>query len=242
MGAARDPVGARALVFALVMREHPEADDRQFASLSTLADEAIVKKTRELLPVVRELGPRFALPLVDLCVPALSRLSPKFYEWFCAAAGELIDADGKMDLFEFMLQQVLIRDLDIRIRKSSPPLVRYNSVEQVAHECATLLSLIARAGHREDAAAEDAFKAGCAKLGSDVGCLGLAREAPTLSEAARTMAKLSETTPKIKKLVVEASAAATGADGAVTVEEAELLRAVFARLDVPVPPVLASST
>lgn len=78
--------------------------------------------------------------------------------------------------------------------------------------------------------------------GSEVGCLGLAREAPTLSEAARTMAKLSETTPKIKKLVVEAAAAATGADGAVTVEEAELLRAVFAGLDVPAPPAPASST
>nr|HPQ82099.1 peptidase M48 [bacterium] len=127
-------------------------------------------------------------------------------------------------------------------RKSSPPPIRYNSVEQVTHECAALLSLIARAGHREEAAAEDAFKAGCAKLGSDVGCLGLAREAPPLSEAAEAIARLSETTPKIKKLVVEAAAAATGADGTVTIEEAELLRAVSAGLDVPVPPVFASST
>jgi len=41
---------------------------------------------------------------------------------------------------------------------------------------------------------------------------------------------------------VEAAAAATGADKAVSIEEAELLRAVSAGLDVPIPPVFASST
>jgi len=137
---------------------------------------------------------------------------------------------------------VLIRDLAVRMGKGNAPGVRYNSVGQVAHECAALLSLIARSGGHSDSEAAAAFKAGCAKLGSDVGCLGLAREAPPLSEAAKAMAKLSETTPKIKRLVVEAAAAATGADKAVSIEEAELLRAVSAGLDVPIPPVFASST
>ena len=240
VAATRDPVGARALVFALVMRGNPGADEGQFKAISGLVDEGVTAKTRELLPKVRELGPRYSLPLLDLCVPALSRLSPKFYEWFCAAVGVLVDADGKMDLFEFMLQQVLIRDLDMRVRKKPAPPVRFNSAKQVADECSALLSLVARSGQAETARAEAAFKAGCEKLGVSEGCVALAPDAPALPVAAEALSKLSETTPEVKKRIVAAAAACVGFDGEVSVEEAELLRAISAGLDVPVPPMIAS--
>ncbi|HPM41530.1 MAG TPA: M48 family metalloprotease [bacterium] len=242
IAATRDPVGARALVLSLVMRGNPGADEGQFKAISGLVDEGVIAKMRELLPEVRKLGPRYSLPLLDLSVPSLSRLSPKFYEWFCAAVGVLVDADGKMDLFELMLQQVLIRDLDMRVRKKPAPPVRFNSAKQVADECSVLLSLVARSGHADAAKAEAAFKAGCEKLGVNEGCVALASDAPALQAAVEAISKLAETTPEVKKRIVAAASACVGFDGEISVDEAELLRAVSAGLDVPIPPVIASPT
>jgi hypothetical protein len=44
----------------------------------------------------------------------------------------------------------------------------------------------------------------------------------------------------IKKRVIEACAACIGADGRVTIEEAELLRVISDALDCPMPPLLSA--
>jgi hypothetical protein len=59
-----------------------------------------------------------------------------------------------------------------------------------------------------------------------------------LSESLR---KLSQATPAIKKQILSAAAIGITHDRQVTVEEAELFRAIAESLDCPVPPVVATS-
>ena len=109
-------------------------------------------------------------------------------------------------------------------------------------KCCTALdeARVPSSGQAETARAEAAFKAGCEKLGVSEGCVALAPDAPALPVAAEALSKLSETTPEVKRRIVAAAAACVGFDGEVSVEEAELLRAISAGLDVPVPPMIAS--
>jgi hypothetical protein len=53
--------------------------------------------------------------------------------------------------------------------------------------------------------------------------------------------RLSQSTPAVKKQVLSAAAIAITYDRQVTVEEAELFRAIAEALDCPVPPVVATS-
>ena len=57
----------------------------------------------------------------------------------------------------------------------------------------------------------------------------------TLDEA---LTRLSAASPVLKRMILTACTACIAADGAVTVEEAELLRAVGDALDCPIPPFL----
>jgi hypothetical protein len=53
--------------------------------------------------------------------------------------------------------------------------------------------------------------------------------------------KLSQSSPAVKQRLISAFAATIAADGEVNVAEAELLRAVAATLDVPIPPLLTGA-
>ena len=54
----------------------------------------------------------------------------------------------------------------------------------------------------------------------------------------RCFGQLAQTPPKVKQQVLAAVTACIAADGQVTLEENELLRAIAAVLSCPVPPVL----
>ena len=53
---------------------------------------------------------------------------------------------------------------------------------------------------------------------------------------------LEAAAPRLKKRVLEACAACIGANGLVTTEEGELLRAVADALDCPMPPLMAEAS
>jgi hypothetical protein len=56
-----------------------------------------------------------------------------------------------------------------------------------------------------------------------------------------SLRRLGQTTPAIKKQILSAAAIAITHDRHVSVEEAELFRAIAESLDCPVPPVVATS-
>lgn len=59
-----------------------------------------------------------------------------------------------------------------------------------------------------------------------------------LADIDKALKQLSQSSPPIKKRVLEACIACIGADGVANVKEVELLRAIVDALDCPVPPFL----
>ena len=107
----------------------------------------------------------------------------------------------------------------------------------VRHEFATLLAVVAQAGHEDRASAQRAYLAGLQRvLPRDH--LPYAPPANGVLALDAVWEPLDALDPLAKQAMVEAITAAVSHDGRVSVAEAELLRTICAALHCPLPPML----
>jgi hypothetical protein len=193
---------------------------------------------RAVLPEVRALAPEERLPLVELAIPALRQMTPAQMRDFLSGVKALVEADNNLAIFEYALQRLLLRHLVAYFvkRSSHPP--QYTAAEPLVEPVNVVLSALARGGHSSPEALA-AFSAGVQALGWPGARLELSAEGSTdllrLDAALRTLDLASR---PLKRQILLACAATVGADGRVTVEEGELLRAISDSLDCPMPPLL----
>jgi Zn-dependent protease with chaperone function len=235
--AARDPLGAVALVYALLLSQDDAVRSRQLQQLQS--DPAISQETTRLLASVQALESRAKLPLVTISITALRHLSPAQYETFSNTIEALIDSDGQIDLFEYVLQKTVHRRLEPNFKPIRKPLVQYYVLKPVVTDCAVLLSALARVGQTDPAQMQRAFDQGAQQLRTTEPDLRLLQPAESdLAKVDGALERLNQTAPFLKKLVLQACAETVAADGVILEQEAELLRAIADSLDCPVPPYL----
>ena len=240
--AAHDPLGAQALMFAMLLREDDTAFEEQLERLKTHCVEAIISETRILHPKTATMDPRAKLPLVDMAIPSLRQLTKDQYASFQETLQWLVESDQQIDLFEYTLGKVLDRHLKNHFEPSAKPRIQYHSIIPLLPRCSTILSGFAHIGHEDTASTEHAFRQGAAclkELGKNLKLLPYSE--CTLGEMDAAVAELAQATAPLRMKVVNALAHTVGADGEVTIQEAELLRAFADMLDCPIPPFVQSS-
>lgn len=236
LAAAQEPFACRGLVSALLLDRNPEIRRRQLERFVARADAALVDETQRLLPAVDALAPDRRLALVDLAIPTLRNLSPPQYQVFRRAIRALAEADEHLDLFEWVLQKILVRHLDPHFGQAAPPPpLRATGRRDVA----VLLSSLAHAGNASEAAAA-AFAKGAAA--SEIHGLEMlpAGEAG-IEHLDRALDALNRIRPGSKRILMEAVVATVAHDGMVMTAEAELLRGVADTLGCPVPVLLGAA-
>jgi hypothetical protein len=239
--AAREPFSARAVVYALLINAEADSRARQMDELEG-SDPPVAQTVRALLKHIDVMPDEERLPLLDLAMPALRRLSAAQYRQFRGMVELLVRADGKIQLFEWMVERLVISNLRQQFAKTAPQRARYYGLGQLTRECSILLSTLARAGARSGSLARRAFAAGAACLeGVGSSLEFLPAEACRLCELNTALETLNETAPRLKQQLVNACGATILADAEVTAREAELLRAVSATLNCPIPPLIAGS-
>lgn len=239
--AARDMFSARCLVFATLLNRTTEIRRAQLHAVADGEGQATIDETIRLMPAVDQLEARYRLPVFEILQGTLTAISPEQYTSFRASVDRLIHADNQVDLFEFFLRHHLIVHLDRRFGMISPPKVKYRAINPLQNEVCMLLGILAKIGHTDPTEARIAFTAGIDSIGKPWHDEVQRVESEfnvVLLEAA--IEKLSASSPKIKKRVLTAMAIVITHDKIVTVEEAELFRAMSESLDCPVPPVVAT--
>jgi hypothetical protein len=98
-----------------------------------------------------------------------------------------------------------------------------------------LLGALAKIDNRSEEQSSRAFDAAARQIG-----LQLARPTTPLSykSMSEAMDHLSHAQPLVQRQVIQACATCIEADGAVTTQEAELMRVIAETLGVPMPPLL----
>jgi Zn-dependent protease with chaperone function len=236
--AARDSLSATALIYALLLSGDEKARAEQLLEISHRVSNAVAEKTTALFTDVAAVAKRARLPLVNLAVGSLRNLTAQEYDQFSSTLDWLIGSDGKVELFEFVLQKIIRHHLTAKFIGAKPPTVQFYTLKPLVPDCAVILSALAYAGSNQPDEIQKAFDTGAPYLRApvDAPLALLTQEQCGVAALDTALNRLALAVPIIKKNLLEASAHVIGADGVIVENEAELLRAVADTLDCPIPP------
>ena len=240
LAAAHDPLGARAIVYALLLDEDRKTFASQIEYLKERESPEAVQQVYGLLGQLKQLGDSHRLPLIDLCISALRLLSQNEYQMFRTDVEHLIQADQKVSLFEFTLMRILFRHIECHFPDAVQAESKSFSGEVYGKACLVAIAALARFGSQGEKAQQEAFQQAMDFLapgkqvdfpqGSDI----------SLNAIDQALSVLEYSSMKTKQKIIEACVLAISADGVISVVEAELLRAIGDSLDCPIPPFLPS--
>ncbi|MCZ6835952.1 MAG: M48 family metallopeptidase [Planctomycetota bacterium] len=238
---SREVYGARALIYALLINRETEPKRKQIQHLEKNEQGGVTQLTLKLLGSTQSLNPEFRLPLIDSSMAALREMSFEQYKAFRVNIVELIKADDRMELFEWCLQRLLLHHLDAHFVKARPRRVKHYGLQRLGDPISQLLSTLAYVGHRDCAASKEAFEQGASHI-PETNLNLLAPNELRFDQLDQAVEELDRVKPAMKQKVMEACAACIAADHEVTVQEAELFRAIGEALACPVPPLLPGQT
>ncbi|MEE2907478.1 MAG: M48 family metallopeptidase [Planctomycetota bacterium] len=235
--AAHSTVTARLVVFGLLLDVDESDRVIQWKRLEDILSSSEQSQMKSLAALVESLDPWARLPLLDLCIPALSQLSESQYKVFRESIDAMIRADGTIDRWEWVVDTVLDRHLEERYHKPGAERKARAQLTKCKSSVNTVLGTLACTGADNQETARGAFKRGLEVLGwqadlPDPSSLKLR----ALRSALRDIRRVRFTD---RKQFLQACEACILHDGKTTIEEAETLRAIAESIDCPMPPFLA---
>jgi Zn-dependent protease with chaperone function len=178
------------------------------------------------------------LMLVDLAIPALKTLSLGQRLEFLHKVHQVIQEDGRVTHAEFLFETLLTRRLSARAGESVS--VKYASLSQVQAALEIVLALAAYIATRHDPQPNIAQRLGAASQMLDLPLKTFPLGQLHFSVVARALDKLNQLTPLLKPAVIKALVAVAQSDAkTLDTEIVDVIRAVCAALDSPLPPVVS---
>ncbi len=233
-----DILGAMSVSCMLLLDKDPQVRDIQIKRLQKRASQKLVRHLLNLEPHFKDLDPQLRLPLLDLALPVLRQMSAGQYAKFSEFIQILVQADARLTFFEFALREIIFLRLGATFARPKKE-AAYKNITSLALDAVNILSKLAHVGHPQEVAALAAFNSGWVKLPiRDSRRKMLPAGKVSFGALQIALRRFSLATPGVKKTFLDACAHCVLHDGHVTLEEAELLRAVAYALDVPLPPFL----
>jgi len=233
--ASRELHGACALVYSLLLSEDPAMQARQFGLLQ--ADDALRRETLSFFARRGQLNSAQRIGLVDISIPTLRHMSREQYEVFRTNVKQLVEADGEISLFEYTLQKILLRHLDMYFSNATGTRVQYKTLLPLLPEVGILLSSLATMDPGTSGQKNEAFRSGVAELLVKPSAFPLERsDVIDLQAFDLALDKIAQAAPDVKRTVLTAAGAVVMHDGEVNDGQVEFLRAISDALDCPVPP------
>jgi Zn-dependent protease with chaperone function len=231
------PEDAAAALYGLLLSGDEDVRQRQRSRIAVAEATALAAVAERWRDALQGMDRSARRQVLDLAVEGVRQRAPAGRATCLALARDLADADRERSLFEALLLGRMQRALRpagaVRgfYGKPLPPV-------RVQAEAATVLGVMAYLGQpHDDAAAETAWREGAARAASFwVGRLPMpARRACTLADWDAAVQRLDGLAPLFKGELLTACSFVMRADGALTEDETELVRALADLLDMPLP-------
>ena len=235
LSAVRNEFGARCLILGLIIESNaghsPPSREELYDRLGSDSFQAIDK----LMPHIHKLGREQRLPVVDLCMPSLRRMSLPEYRIFREQTDWLTHADNRISFFEYTVSKLVVRHLDALFVGKPQRRIRHTKIEHVSSACVDLLSHLAIVGGGSIESRKDAFSAALKRLAPELDAEFPDAETLSFPALDSALRELEASSPEVKAGIMDAAACCVARDGIVNLNEMELIRAVGSHLDCPVP-------
>ncbi|MBT8103652.1 MAG: M48 family metallopeptidase [Gammaproteobacteria bacterium] len=237
--AAHSAEFAYLLTIALILHRDGTVVDRQ---LSLAREQLGAERTRLLRRYYDELSTvsaEYRLPLLAIAFPALKLRPNQHLSYLVSLATRMIEIDGEVDFYEYCFYRILMSNLGQAIDPSGRRTAIRAGKRELRNATIDLLRVLADYGHETQEQSEAAFQSGRATLGK------WAQSFEFQSDRSYTVAVLDHSLDvllglnnKGKETLLRAISATAAHDATLSVGEAELIRAVCATLNYPLPPIL----
>lgn len=233
--AAHSHEWATEVVCYLLVDRDPEIRERQLLMVAGTLGAESEAQVRTLLNAEPHPPPESRLPLLEITFPALRRRPQAELEALSALIERLIHADGRVDVFEYAVARLLVRQIDDALHPGAARAAGKRKLADCGDEARDLLAILAGHGHQQNPAAADAARAaGLQALSIEPEMDGeVGNDWPERLDTA--LARLDELRPADKQHLLRAMVATITHGGETVQAEVELLRAVCASLHVPLP-------
>ena len=231
--AAHDPLGARGLCYALLLApDNSLVHDQQLDLIKQYCSDGLLRSVNQLIPLVTLLDESKRLPMIDKAIPALKLLSTTQYNEFKQLLVKIVQADGKIDLFEWCLYRMILQYLNPIFDKAKAIKAKHGHVKKLGSEIETVLSFVANHGHDSLEEARESFSIAAATAGFEE--LKLQPRTSSFKNFNIALETLTQAFPHVKGRIMKALAACVCANG-VKVVERELVQTIAAILECPTP-------
>ncbi len=237
--AAHSAEFAYLLTVALILHRDVATVDRQFALVREQLGAERGRIVRQYYEELRSTGQEYRLPLLAIAFPALKLRPAPELSYLVSLATRIIEVDNRIDLYEYCFYRILMSNLGQAIDPSGRRSAVRARRGQLRAAAIDLLRVLADYGHESDEDSAAAFASGISTLGP------WARDAEYHSDRDLTVPVLDRSLDvllglngKGKESLLRAISATAAHDRKLAVAEAELIRAVCATLDYPLPPIL----
>lgn len=186
-----------------------------------------------------EIGAEYRLPLLEIAFPALKLRPTQELAYLVSLTSRLIEIDGEVELYEYCFYRIMMSNLGQAIDPSGRRAPRRSRRNDLQAAATNLLRILADYGHESDDERSAAFRAGLATLGPWAQDSDFESNRPsTVKDLDHSLDVLLGLNSKGQESLLRAISATAAHDGKLTITEAELIRAVCATLNYPLPPIL----
>ena len=220
---------AKSLLLGLLIPTTTEAQ-AQGLLVSRGIDAQVIQSTLQWGRSLETTNKAQKLSLIDRSLPWLRKMSHPEAREFIATCETLVEADGQVDLFEFMMQQVIRRQIEIGLGLEPVPMIRHHKLVDLECEMGDLLSLFGALAKDPEALAK-ATLAYSETTGRQIA----PPTKPNLGRVAKALIEMDAATPLVKQQILQICALVATYDQLIVDNESVMLRATAEAIGVPIP-------
>jgi len=241
--AAHSSEFAYLLTIALILHRDGNTVERQLALAKEQLGAQRVRLLQRYYEELATISAEYRLPLLAIAFPALKLRPAQQLSYLVSLATRMIEIDGEIDFYEYCFYRILMSSLGQAIDPSGRRTAVRARKKELRSAAINLLRVLADYGHETQEQSNAAFQAGRETLGP------WAQDYDFQSDYSYTVAVLDHSldvllglNSKGKESLLRAISATAAHDATLAIGEAELIRAVCATLDYPLPPILVRRT
>ena len=232
--ASHDTFEARALVYAMLLGADEATRGHQLGLIQQLAEPGVPDLVPTMYAQIQRQDQQHRLVLLDQAVPTLKEMSRPQYERCYDLIGQLIVADGQVDLFEWVVHRIVTQELYAHFVQPFRGSGRITRPGKVDKQICQTLSLLAAASSQNDNQRLLAYQRGATLWGSRSTMMDVQYfDHQVLNQS---LEKLRHMNADLKAKFLDACAAIVSADGQLKDGEFALIKGIATTLDCPLPP------